>query len=177
MHIPSKRLAPGLILALTIAALPAAGAAQTPTSGGADARTAAAPPRPAKPAETVTGTGPDGATMRCRDGSYPAPNAPDAACEAKGGVLVRFPVRRVPVTAPRTARRPVPTTAEPAPAPAPNAVAAPFESRAKVVVPATPAPANATFLCGDGTYVVADTSRARCATRGGVHLAFPRKPG
>lgn len=126
-----------------------------------------------RPAERVTGTGPSGATMRCRDGSYVTTTADDA-CAAKGGVLVRYPLRRVPEPPPERARVAAPTVA-PTPSEAAPAEPAPA-SRANVVVPAERAPANATFLCHDGTYIVADTSRARCATRGGVRLTFPAKP-
>lgn len=39
-------------------------------------------------------------------------------------------------------------------------------------------PAGATLLCVNGSYVVADTSSARCAQAGGVRLRFevPRRP-
>lgn len=68
----------------------------------------------------VQGTGPGGATLRCRDGSHPAPNAPDAACQDRGGVLLRYPVRRRP--APVTEREflaapAVPKTPDPIPPP------------------------------------------------------------
>ncbi|MBK7907630.1 MAG: hypothetical protein IPJ78_13860 [Gemmatimonadetes bacterium] len=128
----------------------------------------------ARAPDRVTGTGPGGATLRCRDGSYLVGPTDDGACAAKGGLLVRFPLRRVPerTVRPAAAAVPEPPTRAQDAVP-PDAV---MENRARVVIPAEPPPANATFQCRDGTYVVADTSRARCGARGGVRLAFPAKP-
>lgn len=166
------------LLLLTAAAgslIATRGAAQAAAQAAVPSAPPVAPSVPTRPAETLIGTGPNGATMRCRDGSYPSPNAADAACDANGGVLVRFPVRRIParVTArPARVAAPAPpaiTTDAPATTPA-------FENRAKVFVPAQTAPAGTTFQCVDGSYIVADTVRSRCATRGGVRVTFPAKP-
>src|SRR5262245_59079583 len=122
----------------------------------------------ARPAERVTGTGPNGAIMRCRDGSYVTTTADDS-CAAKGGILVRFPLNRVPNAPAPRARVRAPEVAAPV-LDAPPTEAAPA-SRANVTVPAVRPPENATLLCRDGTYIVADTVRARCAARGGVRVA------
>lgn len=118
---------------------------------------------------SVRGAGPNGATMRCRDGSYPVPTAPDAACETKGGILVRFPLLRTPASS-------APRAAEPSSAPmraADPELPGPTPSRANVVIPAERVPADATLLCRDGSYVRADTSTARCATHGGLKGRLP----
>jgi len=130
---------------------------------------------------TTTGTGPNGATLRCRDGSYPAPNAADSACETKGGVLVRFPLRRVPQ--PVAAGTGSASATPSARAPRADSAAAeirrpegfvPYAERA-AQNPTAP-PEGATLLCTNGTYVVRDTTSARCATHGGVQLRFePRR--
>lgn len=135
---------------------------------------AAPPPARARAADRVTGTGPGGATLRCRDGSYLVGPTEEGACATKGGLLVRFPLRRVPERTVRPQAAPVPEL----PARTPDAVPADavLENRARVVIPAEQPPANATFLCRDGTYIVADTSRARCAAHRGVRLTFPAKP-
>jgi hypothetical protein len=139
--------------------------------GGSDALAAQQTTTPADSGRVtpanLRGTGPNGATLRCRDGSYPAPMAPDSACEGKGGVLLRFRLRGTPP--------PLPARAVPV-APAPAQVSAPPDvrppSRASVFVPPPPAPAGATLMCKDGTYIVADTSSVRCASNGGVKLRF-----
>lgn len=127
------------------------------------------------PADT-RGAGPNGATLRCRDGSYPAPKAPDSACDGKGGVLVRFPLIPVPArrtdAAPARSLRTLPPGATLATPPA----APTAESRAAERVPAAVPPANATLLCRDGTYIVSDTTAARCAAHGGVRGRFPVRP-
>lgn len=136
----------------------------------------AVPAAPGRPAEVLVGTGPNGATLRCRDGSYPAALAPESACAEKGGVLVRFPLRRTPQNGPRVGR----TTPHPIPpdsAPAPALRADPVPDRSNVIVPAALPPANATLQCGDGTFIVSDTSSVRCAQRGGVAVIFPRRRG
>lgn len=121
----------------------------------------------------VMGTGPGGATIRCRDGSHPAPNAPDIACQEKGGVLLRYPVRRQPAraTTPTLMAAPsVPRVAEPVP----PARVRPTEGEA---IRAPRPPTDATLMCGDGTFVRADTASARCGAHGGVKIRFqPRKP-
>lgn len=131
------------------------------------------------PTAMRTGAGPDGATLRCRDGSYPRPFAPDAECEGKGGVLVRFPVRSVPalpnaspfaVQADPFAHGSI-AVADSSPPPG----FAPFVSRAGDREPAFRVPAGATFLCANGTFVVRDTASVRCAAHGGVSIQF--QPG
>ncbi len=123
-----------------------------------------------KPVNLV-GLGPNGATLRCRDGSYPAPFAADVACDGKGGVMYRFRVRGTPPPPPSRATFVAP------PAAAVNAPAAERPpSRANVVIPAERPPEGATLLCKDGSFIVADTTSARCADRGGVKVRFlPRR--
>lgn len=125
----------------------------------------------------TVGTGPNGATLRCRDGSYPAAGAPDSACAGKGGVLARFPLRRAARTQPATA---VPQAQHPA-ARAGAAARDTVRPAAAVAAPAPSAaaraqaarrPDGATLLCGDGSYVVRDTASVRCASKGGVKLRF-----
>ena len=138
-------------------------------------------PRPPKPVETVTGTGPNGATMRCKDGTYLTTDAPATACDSNGGILVRFPLKRVPQTAPRLERVPaptVPTGASSKDSTQAASLVVPFENRAGVTVPAQRPPAGATLQCGDGTFVVRDTSSTRCVGKGGVRIVYPppRRP-
>jgi hypothetical protein len=147
--------------------------ATTPASG--NTANAVAPARPQKPTEVVTGTGPNGAKMRCRDGSYPSPNAADTACDAKGGILVRFPLERVPARAPALGRVKAPVLDAPKDPSTDAALRAPIRRASDPVVPAPAPPPDATLMCADGTFIVADTVRARCASRGGVSLIFPPK--
>jgi hypothetical protein len=137
----------------------------------------------AAPSATVVGHGPNGATLRCRDGSYPTPGAPDSACDAKGGVLTRFPVVRRPaastgaaVRAARPARDPRLSTRDTTP---PEGFVSHEEMRRQVQAENARGgrpPEGATLLCANGTYVVADTSATRCAQAGGVRLRFePRR--
>jgi hypothetical protein len=125
-----------------------------------------------------TGTGPNGATMRCRDGSYPAPGAAATACDSKGGVLVRFPLRATPQTpAPAaTAARRAP--AKPARDTTPPAGFTPWKNRAAVAASqnAVPAPQGATLRCQDGTWIARDTSSVRCASHGGVQARIAQPP-
>lgn len=134
----------------------------------------------AAPATRTVGAGPNGATLRCRDGSYPEANAPESACEAKGGVAVRFPVRRT---------APTPSLVQAAPVTPPTIRAAndsvvipegfvSYEQRRAARTSPTPPPANATLLCANGTYIVADTVAARCQAYGGLllRLEATRKP-
>jgi hypothetical protein len=114
-------------------------------------------------------------------------HAPDSACEGKGGVLVRFPtVRPGPEEAARANARAAESEAaarrarRPARADsvAPPAGFVPFsQSRASRDTLAPP-PEGATLLCGDGSYVVRDTTAVRCQSRGGVRLRLeaPRRP-
>lgn len=146
--------------------------ASVPATAGASAN-AAAPARPPRPAETVTGTGPNGAKMRCKDGSYQPVSAPDSACEAKGGVLVRFPLRRVPERAPRPPLISAPAVT--AAAPDSGAARAATERGPKGAVAAPRPPDGATLMCGDGSFIVADSSPARCAGKGGVSVIYPER--
>ncbi len=143
------------------------------------------PPRVTLPDPALVGHGPNGATLRCRDGSYPAPGAADSACDGKGGVLIRFPLVRRPAAATATQTRPTPAARNAAPS-ARDSVLPPEmlthdamrrEVEASNALGGRP-PAGATLLCANGTYVVADTSSARCAQAGGVRLRFepPRRP-
>lgn len=142
-------------------------------------------PRTAAPDAAMVGHGPNGATLRCRDGSYPTPGAADSACDGKGGVLVRFPLVRRPaaVSAARTQNTP--------PAQDPKLTARDtilpegvitHEAMRRQVEAANALggrpPAGATLLCVNGSFVIADTSSARCAQAGGVRLRFeaPRRP-
>lgn len=124
----------------------------------------------------VRGAGPNGATLQCRDGSFPAPAAADAACDRHGGVLARFPLIRQP--GPSTAadlRLPTPAAVtDEAALVAPPPVT---PRRADVLVRVPSRPSDATAVCADGTYIRADSAvTARCATHGGVHLRFAPRP-
>jgi hypothetical protein len=126
---------------------------------------------------TGAGTGPNGATLRCRNGSYPAAGAPDSACDGKGGVLVRFPLRRVQQSRPAEARAEHPATRDSAvrDTAAPQPQVQSYEARrAAIAARAQSAtrPAGATLLCNDGTYVVGDSASVRCASKGGVKVRF-----
>ncbi len=165
--------------ALAICALPlSAQATETAVPVGA--------PAPASPT-AVRGNGPNGATLRCRDGSYPAPGAPDAACADKGGVLVRFPTRNVP-TPPARQVPPQVRAAQGGAQPAASAVRAdsapagfsPWrdrESKAAEEARAQRAPEGATLRCVDGTWIVRDTASTRCSAHGGLQLRVNPRPG
>jgi hypothetical protein len=123
------------------------------------------------------GAGPNGATMRCRDGTYPAPGAAASACDSKGGVLVRFPVR----VTPQPVIQSVAARSAPAKAPrdtAPPAGFSPWKDRAAVAATqnAVPAPQGATLRCQDGTWIARDTSSLRCANHGGVQSRIAQPP-
>lgn len=142
-------------------------------------------PRTKAPDASMVGHGPNGATLRCRDGSYPAPGAADSACEGKGGVLVRFPLVRRPAAASATRERNAPPVQDPRLTARdtilPDGVMTHEAMRRQVetanALGGRP-PAGATLLCANGTYVIADTSSTRCAQAGGVRLRFeaPRRP-
>ncbi|MBX3132004.1 MAG: hypothetical protein KF689_01290 [Gemmatimonadaceae bacterium] len=132
-------------------------------------------------AGTVRGTGPNGATLRCRDGFYPSPGAADAACATRGGVLVRFPTthnadrRGVAIEQPGAVseRRGIVAPEAQSDSAKPAATQVPWaeqQARARAEAQQPVVPIGARLLCGDGTYVVADTSSVRCAGRGGVRL-------
>lgn len=164
------RRLPLLVLASVVALAPALGAQQpTPPPANAPAL------RPSDSTRVVpselTGTGPNGATLRCRDGSYPAAFAPESACDAKGGVLVRFRLRGRPGPLPQ----PAATPAAPASLIAPPAAARPDPATLRIEAPVKPD--GATLLCRDGTYVTADTSATRCARNGGVKVRFRPERG
>lgn len=135
------------------------------------------------PAPTFTGSGPNGATLRCRDGSYPPAMAADDACANKGGVLVRFPMRATarPIeaaTAP-TVRASTPAMRSTADSTRPEGFVPWRERRAQDAAEAARLrpPADATLRCGDGTWIARDTSSARCSGRGGVTLRIPTARG
>jgi hypothetical protein len=141
-------------------------------------------PRTKAPDAAMVGHGPNGATLRCRDGSYPAPGAADSACEGKGGVLVRFPLVRRPEAASATRQQNTPPARDPRLTARdtilPDGVITHEAMRRQVeaanALGGRP-PAGATLLCVNGTYVVADTSSTRCAQAGGVRLRFEsRRP-
>jgi hypothetical protein len=175
-------LAMGAVAALLLTA-PLLGAQQQ----SAPDRPVAAEPI-ARVRTTTVGTGPNGATMRCKDGSYSTATATAAttACDDKGGVLVRFPLRHVPVAATAeqaatgapSVRGPGARTIVPAP-PADTTLPAgfiPFSQKRAATDTLRGPPVGATLLCTNGTYVVRDTTAARCATHGGVHLRLePRR--
>lgn len=136
------------------------------------------------PAET-RGAGPNGATMRCKDGTHPAATAPASACDARGGVLVRYPLLTVPA-APMSGGEetviPVPRGARGAEGAMAardgrggGATAAGRDAGRDAPRRVTRPPADATLLCTDGTYVRADTTSARCGAHGGVRLRFQRR--
>ncbi len=144
-----------------------------PATGTTASRNAPLPP-------VLRGSGPSGATLRCRDGSHPAPFAADAACADKGGVLHRYTLRATPQqAAPAT----VPARAQarvqaPSAAPADSARPAgfvPFDQRRAMEAPQSAVPpAGATLRCNDGTWILRDTLSLRCANRGGVGLRLPQ---
>lgn len=120
----------------------------------------------------LRGAGPNGATIRCRDGSHPAPNAPAGACDDKGGVLLRYPMLRVPA---RTSAPALVKAPEPPPSASPSRPAA-LMTAPPGSTPAGAPPADATQVCRDGTVIRVDTTAAACAARGGVGLRFRRRP-
>jgi hypothetical protein len=130
----------------------------------------------------VVGFGPNGATLRCRDGSYPAAGAPDTACDGKGGVMVRWPLRKQPPAAQpqvRATAPAIPAEARQVPDTTPPAGFVSNAERREQAKRATGRPPEgATLLCRDGTYVVRDTVAARCAANGGLatRLVTPRTP-
>lgn len=131
------------------------------------------------PTPILTGSGPNGATLRCRDGSYPAPMAPTSACDGKGGVLVRFPVKATPQQAATAAPPAARSAARSNPLPAPPESFVPWRARAAQVNAQNAAqrpPAGATLRCNDGTWIVSDTTQARCANAGGVQMRLPHRP-
>lgn len=139
---------------------------------------AAAQPARAQQTETAvpvngTGRGPNGATLRCKDGSYPAPGAADSACDGKGGVLVRFPARRTPPppAAAAAPTRPAPprTVRDTTP---PEGFVPWRERRARAAAEDAQLriPEGATLRCRDGEWILRDSTTARCAAHGGVQL-------
>lgn len=172
------------VVAALISVAPATLGAQAPL----ESPTRTVPSASAKPVTgPVVGYGPNGATLRCRDGSYPAAGAADSACEGKGGVAQRFPVRRhqpgaaAAAVAAREAAVASPARQRPAvqePTPAPPAgfeSAAAYRERMARSGSSRP-PEGATLLCNNGTYIVRDTVAARCGQHGGVQLRFPSPP-
>lgn len=165
-----RRLRSALTAALLLV-VPALLPAQA--SGTSSATPVAAPP-------PMTGAGPNGATLRCRDGSYPPTGAAETACDARGGVLVRFPMRRVPTPRPVTER--VVPTSPAAAAVRDTAAPAGFvpwslrQAQGREAQRNAGPPPNATLLCNDGSYIAADTAAVRCADRGGLKLRIAQRP-
>lgn len=129
----------------------------------------------ATPAATMVGSGPNGATMRCGDGSHPAPNAAASACDGKGGVALRYPMRAQPkpvAAAPQAA--PVGGGAQQSARPAAPAVQSWREqtAAAREANRAAMPTRETTLQCRDGSFVARDTSSARCAAHGGVKARF-----
>ena len=132
------------------------------------------------------GFGPNGATLRCRDGFHPTPGAPDAACAERGGVAARYPLRRTPqraaagtanAAARATATSRAAESARPDSAPLPPGFETYAQRRARadsLNAARSRPPAGATLQCGDGHWIVRDTSSASCAARGGVRLRMPQ---
>ncbi len=124
----------------------------------------------------LRGAGPNGATLKCRDGSHPAANAPSSACDGKGGVLLRYPMLRTPASANASANA---SAVVRAPAP-PRPVAAPRQPTVRgaptPTVPLGPPPEDATMACRDGTMIRRDTTTAACASHGGIALRFRPRP-
>ena len=157
----------------------------TPRTATAQATETAVPVGPA-----AVGVGPNGATLRCRDGFYPPAGARDSACQDRGGVLVRFPLRRTPsrateaqAAAARDAAARRSTRTATAPARADSSAPAGFEPYAvrraradSINRAANTPPVGATLLCTDGTWIVRDTTQSRCATHGGVRVILPPTP-
>ncbi len=146
----------------------------------------AAPAESAVPvgSAAVRGFGPNGATLRCRDGFHPTPGATDAACAQRGGVAARYPLRQTPQRAANAVADPASAARETQPA-RPDSTAKPagFESYAQrraradsINAAISRPPQGATLPCGDGSWIVNDTTAARCAARGGVRVALPRQP-
>jgi len=158
------------------------GSARAVGAQGAEATRVRSPEASYRAPAATRGSGPNGATMRCKDGSHPAAHAPATACDARGGVLVRYPLVVVPAPVPagETERViPVPAGARPreggrdrGPAVTARAGAATEETAPRR---AARPPADATLLCGDGTYVRADTASARCGAHGGVKLRLLKR--
>jgi hypothetical protein len=158
-------------LGVAVLTLPPVASAQapaaTPTPGAAEAREDR---RGRITPSNLRGLGPNGATLRCRDGSYPVPFAPESACDGKGGVMVKFRVIGTPAPVPEPVLPAAPAAVrEPAPTRPP--------SRANEFIPAPTRPQGATLLCRDGTYIVADTSAGRCASHRGVKVRFATPRG
>ncbi|MFZ9899148.1 MAG: hypothetical protein ACO3F5_06890 [Gemmatimonadaceae bacterium] len=124
----------------------------------------------------LRGAGPNGATLKCRDGSHPAANAPMSACDGRGGVLLRYPMLRTPASANASANA---SAVVRAPAP-PRPVGAPRQPTVRgaltPTVPLGPPPVDATMACRDGTMIRRDTTTAACASHGGIALRFRPRP-
>jgi hypothetical protein len=171
----------GLVSLFTLSTIAstAVHAQTTAATKPADASARAAAPARPPIVERTEGSGPNGATMRCKDGSYPPTGALDSACDGKGGILVRFPLRRFPEASktPRVIAAPTPPRAAADTATSAALLREPaMVNRAKEFLPAARTPDNATMQCTDGTFIVADTSSTRCATRGGVLVRFAPNP-
>ncbi|MBM3884480.1 MAG: hypothetical protein FJ361_01380 [Gemmatimonadetes bacterium] len=160
---PTSRFVLHCLAAIAVAAPVAAQEATMTASGNNDSSYRAPAVR--------RGAGPNGATLKCRDGSHPAANAPASACDGKGGVLLRYPMLRIPArpTTPATVKAPEP--------PRPATPARPTAVRAApaATIPTGEPPADATQICRDGTMIRVDTTTAACAAHGGVALKLRRR--
>jgi len=133
----------------------------------------AAPTTGTRAPAALRGAGPNGATLKCRDGSHPAANAPASACDGKGGVLLRYPVIRIPSA---VASAPAVVRAPDAPRPAAPSRQPSLQATPPRTVPTGAPPADATMICRDGTMVRRDTTTAACQGRGGIALRFRPRP-
>jgi len=149
--------------------------------GPTTARAQGAAPPPRAPVAGAQGFGPNGATLKCRDGSYPAAGAPTSACDGKGGVLVRYPTRPVRPASPAAAsvsETPEVRSSTREAVPEPGFVSfAEIQRRvAEDKARGGRPPEGATLLCEDGTYVIRDTTSVRCQAKGGVRARFEPQP-
>lgn len=148
------------------------------------------PAAPAAPTPIVDKTRPDGALIRCNDGTWAPKGATVAACETHGGLAYRLPEIIAP---PAPLARPDASTPKFTPRPAPsgalsseeraqrNADAAAAQAKSikttRVMAPTAP-PADATLACKDGTYLSGQAEAARCDAHGGLAVFLPaaRRP-
>lgn len=133
-----------LVAALVAAPLAVHGQAAPPTP------MPASPPPPASVAPVPVAP-PENAVALCNDETFVLAPATVAACDARGGLKVAMPPRRVPP-------------------PAPGTVPAPMLMQ--VTPDATP-PAGATMRCKDGTWLTGVPADNRCVERGGVATILP----
>ncbi|MDQ8155596.1 MAG: hypothetical protein P3B98_13160 [Gemmatimonadota bacterium] len=139
-----------------------------------------APPAPTRPAVDLKK--PDGATIKCKDGSWAPKGADASACDAHRGLAYRLPE----ITTPPAAKpRPDAGQARPTPPNAPEVVGgardASGSARSSADIAerpaAAPPPSNAVMLCRDGTYLSGERVASRCDSHGGLTGFLPaRRP-